>query len=68
MLPNIGAMKPKASSVVRNSHNDASTTLSFNLRVRRQSVYNWIKKHSTSGKSGLKIHKRGRPKGTQLQP
>ena len=44
------------------------THISTAMGVSRQSVYNWIKKHSESGKSGLKIHKRGRPKGTQLQP
>ena len=44
------------------------TDISKQLGVSRQSVYNWIEKHSKSGKQGLKIHKRGRPKGTQLQP
>jgi len=44
------------------------TDISIQLGVSRQSVYNWIEKHSKSGKQGLKSHKRGRPKGTQLQP
>jgi len=44
------------------------TEISTHLGVSRQSVYNWIEKHSKSGKKGLEIHKRGRPKGTQLQP
>ncbi len=44
------------------------TDISKQLGVSRQSVYNWLEKHSKSGKKGLKIHKRGRPKGTQLQP
>jgi transposase len=44
------------------------TYISKHLGVSRQSVYNWIKTHSKSGKQGLEIHKRGRPKGTQLQP
>lgn len=43
------------------------TDISKHLGVSRQSVYNWIKMHSKSGKKGLEIHKRGRPKGTQLQ-
>jgi len=43
------------------------TDISIQLGVSRQSVYNWIEKHSKSGKQGLKSHKRGRPKGTQLQ-
>ena len=43
------------------------TEISTHIGVSRQSVYNWIEKHSESGKQGLKIHKRGRPKGTQLQ-
>ena len=44
------------------------TDISKQLGVSRQSVYSWIEKHSKSGKKGLEIHKRGRPKGTQLQP
>jgi transposase len=44
------------------------TDISIHLGVSRQSVYNWIEKHSKSGAKGLKIHKRGRPKGTQLKP
>jgi transposase len=44
------------------------TDISKQLGASRQSVYNWIRRHSESGKQGLKIHKRGRPKGTQLQP
>lgn len=44
------------------------TEISTHLGVSRQSIYNWIGKHSKSGKKGLEIHKRGRPKGTQLQP
>jgi transposase len=44
------------------------TDISKHLGVSRQAVYTWIKKHSESGNQGLKIHKRGRPKGTQLQP
>lgn len=43
------------------------TDISKQLGVSRQSIYNWIEKHSESGMKGLKIHKRGRPKGTQLQ-
>ena len=43
------------------------TDISTHLVVSRQSVYNWMKKHSESGTQGLKIHKRGRPKGTQLK-
>ena len=44
------------------------TDISTQLGVSRQSIYNWVKKHYRSGRKGLKIHKRGRPKGTQLQP
>ena len=44
------------------------TYISTHLGVSRQSVYNWIKRHATSGKRALKICKQGRPKGTQLQP
>jgi len=44
------------------------TDISTQLGVSRQSVYNWIKAYSKSGKQGLEIHKRGRPKGTHLLP
>ena len=44
------------------------TEISKQLGVSRQAVYTWVEKHTKSGKAGLKIHKRGRPKGTQLQP
>lgn len=44
------------------------TEISTILGVSRQAIYTWIRKHSVSGKKGLKIHKRGHPKGTQLQP
>ena len=43
------------------------TDIATQLGVSRQSVYNWIEKHSELGRKGLEIHKRGRPKGTQLQ-
>lgn len=36
--------------------------------MSRQAVYKWIGRYSKSGMQGLKIHKRGRPKGTQLEP
>lgn len=42
--------------------------ISKHLGVSRQAVHTWIKKHSESGKKGLQIQKRGRPKGTQLKP
>ena len=38
------------------------------LSVSRRSVYKWVKTHNKLGSKGLEIHKRGRPKGTQLQP
>jgi transposase len=44
------------------------TDISKQLGVSRQSIYNWTRMHSEFGKKGLNIHKRGRPKGTQLQP
>jgi transposase len=47
---------------------ESPTDIAKQIGVSRQSVYNWIEKHSKSGKRGLKIHKRGRPKGTQLEP
>jgi transposase len=44
------------------------TYISTHLGVSRQSVYNWIKRHTASGKRALRICKQGRPKGAQLQP
>jgi len=44
------------------------TEISRKLCVSRQSVYNWIKSHSKNGFKGLKVQKRGRPKGCQLLP
>lgn len=44
------------------------TDISKQLGVSRQAVYKWIGRYSKSGMQGLKIHKRGRPKGTQLEP
>jgi len=49
-------------------HGKSPTEISTQLGVSRQSIYNWIRKHSESGMSGLKLNKRGRPKGTQLAP
>jgi transposase len=43
-------------------------SISKQLGVSRRSVYKWVKAYNESGDQGLKIHKRGRPKGTQLQP
>ncbi|BBI17577.1 IS630 family transposase [Neochlamydia sp. S13] len=59
-------LRHKAVDLFLNGKN--TTEISKHLGVSRQAVYNWIKKHSESGKQGLKIHKRGRPKGTKLQP
>lgn len=42
--------------------------ISKQLGVSRRSVYTWVKAHKVSGDKGLKNVKRGRPKGTQLQP
>jgi transposase len=38
------------------------------LCVSRRSVYKWVKAHNRSGNKGLEMHKRGRPKGPQLEP
>ncbi len=43
------------------------TEISKRLCVSRQSVYNWIKRHSNKGAKGLRSGNRGRPKGTQLK-
>ena len=44
------------------------TDISRQLGVSRQAVYNWIEKYSKSGEKGLETHKRGRPKGSQMEP
>jgi transposase len=41
-------------------------SISKQLGVSRRSVYKWIKAYNESGDKGLKICKRGRPKGSQL--
>jgi transposase len=42
--------------------------ISTTLGVSTRAIYNWVKAYKESGEKGLKINKRGRPKGTQLQP
>jgi transposase len=68
ILPPVIQQKVRRKAVDLFLNGKSPTDISTHLRVSRQSVYNWIKKHSELGKQGLKIHKRGRPKGTQLQP
>jgi transposase len=38
------------------------------LGVSTRAIYKWLKAYKELGEKGLKIQKRGRPKGTQLQP
>jgi transposase len=47
---------------------ESKVAISKHLCVSRKSVYKWIKAHKLSGDKGLKNVKRGRPKGSQLQP
>jgi transposase len=42
--------------------------ISKQLCVSRKSVYKWVKSYSKSGYKSLNNQKRGRPKGTQMQP
>jgi len=42
--------------------------ISKQLSVNRRSVYKWVKAYKNFGEKGITIDKRGRPKGTQLQP
>ena len=42
--------------------------ISKTLCVSTRAIYNWLKAYHKSGEKGLKIHKRGRPRGTQLLP
>src|ERR1700733_3864764 len=42
--------------------------ISKTLGVSTRSIYKWVKTYKKLGEKGLEIHKRGRPKGTQLQP
>lgn len=45
-----------------------TSDISRKLGVSRQAIYGWIDKYSKSGEKGLANHRRGRPKGTQLEP
>jgi transposase len=38
------------------------------LGVSTRAIYKWLKAYKESGEKGLKINKRGRPKGSQLEP
>jgi len=42
--------------------------VSKQLRVSRQAIHNWLKKHSELGQKGLKSKTKGRSKGRELQP
>lgn len=42
--------------------------ISKQLHVNRRSVYKWVKAYEDLGEDGITVDKRGRPKGTQLQP
>jgi len=42
--------------------------ISTTLGVSTRAIYNWVKAYKESGEKGLKINKRGRPNGSQLQP
>ncbi len=42
--------------------------ISKTLGISTRSIYKWVKTYKKSGERGLEIHKRGRPKGTQLKP
>jgi len=42
--------------------------ISKQLCVSRRSVYKWVKAYENLGEAGISIDRRGRPKGTQLEP
>lgn len=46
----------------------SKVAISTQLGVSRRSVYNWVKAYNRAGCHGIGNRKRGRPKGTQLQP
>jgi transposase len=48
--------------------NTSQKNISKILGVSRQSVWKWVKSYKELGDKGLKIRKRGRPQGGQLQP
>src|ERR1700684_2097931 len=68
LLSPVNQHRLRSKAVVLFLNGENPTDISKQLGVSRQSVYNWIEAHSKLGKKGLKIHKRGRPKGTQLLP
>jgi transposase len=49
-------------------NNTSQIDISRALGVSRQSVWKWVKAYRELGDKGLIIHKRGRPKGSQLLP
>ena len=67
LLPPVAQQKLRQEAVNLFLNGKNPTDISTYLGVSRQSVYNWVQKHSESGNQGLKIHKRGRPKGIQLE-
>lgn len=46
----------------------SKVSISRQLCVSRRSVYKWVMAYERSGSRGLRICKRGRPEGCQLQP
>jgi transposase len=42
--------------------------ISTTLGVSTRAIYKWLKAYQEAGVKGLQINKRGRPRGTQLQP
>ena len=68
LLPPVLQQKLRHNAVEMFLNGKKPTAISKQLGVSRQAIYNWIKKHSESGSLGLKINKRGRPKGTQMKP
>ncbi len=68
LLPPVVQQKVRHDAVDMFLKGATITDISKRMGVSRQAIYTWLKKHSLSGDEGLKIHKRGRPRGTQMKP
>src|SRR5271169_3823056 len=66
LLPPVVQFKLRNEAVELFLKGETPTDISRNIGVSRQTIYNWIRRHSESGKKGLKTCKRGRPKGSQV--
>ena len=68
LLPPVLQQKLRHYAVEMFLKGESPSSISKHIGVSRQAVHTRINKHSASGMKGLQIHKRGRPKGSQMKP